>query len=117
MYPAETKKLVVMDAFLPGIDGWESYYNNPDLWHFRFHGPTPEALVAGRENIYFAYFWNDMAADKNHSTKAGQTGRLLACYEWYCKDNFPSVPPISEAARPSQYSYFAIAMLLRRIAG
>ena len=27
------------------------------------------------------------------STKAGQTRRLLACYECYRKDNFPSVPP------------------------
>jgi len=26
--------------------------------------PTPEALVKGRENIYFAYFWDDLAADK-----------------------------------------------------
>jgi pimeloyl-ACP methyl ester carboxylesterase len=56
MYPTEVEKLVVMDAFLPGIEGWEPYYNNPDLWHFRFHGPTPEALVAGREKTYFAYF-------------------------------------------------------------
>jgi pimeloyl-ACP methyl ester carboxylesterase len=80
MYPAETKKLVVMDAFLPGIDGWESYYNNPDLWHFRFHGPTPEALVAGRENIYFAYFWNDMAADKNHSVSPADREAYVATY-------------------------------------
>ncbi|HVY92553.1 MAG TPA: alpha/beta hydrolase, partial [Bryobacteraceae bacterium] len=63
MYPGETEKLVVMDAFLPGVQGWEPYYDSPDLWHFRFHGPTPEALVAGREKIYFAYFWNDLAAD------------------------------------------------------
>jgi len=37
------------------------------MWHFRFHGPTPEALVKGREAIYFAYFWNDLAADKTRS--------------------------------------------------
>lgn len=45
MYPAETTKLVVMDAFLPGVAGWEAVYNNPGIWHFRFNGPTPEALV------------------------------------------------------------------------
>src|ERR1700694_1523681 len=45
MYPAETTKLVVMDAFLPGIAGWEAVYNNPGIWHFRFNGQTPEALV------------------------------------------------------------------------
>src|SRR5258708_9988452 len=27
-YPAETEKLVVMDAFLPGVAGWEQVYNN-----------------------------------------------------------------------------------------
>jgi len=67
MYPAETTKLVVMDAFLPGVTGWEAVYNNPGIWHFRFNGPTPEALVRGRERIYFDYFWNDFAADKTRS--------------------------------------------------
>jgi pimeloyl-ACP methyl ester carboxylesterase len=67
MYPAETSKLVVMDAFLPGVAGWEAVYNNPGIWHFRFNGPTPEALVRGRERIYFDYFWNDFAADKTRS--------------------------------------------------
>ncbi|HKD05559.1 MAG TPA: alpha/beta hydrolase [Bryobacteraceae bacterium] len=67
LYPKETEKLIVMDAFLPGIPGWEPYYNTPDLWHFRFHGPTPEALVEGREATYFAFFWNDLAADCKHS--------------------------------------------------
>lgn len=66
-FPSETEKLIVMDAFLPGVPGWELAYNNPDMWHFRFHGPTPEALVEGREKIYFAYFWNVLAADKDHS--------------------------------------------------
>jgi pimeloyl-ACP methyl ester carboxylesterase len=66
-FPAETEKLVVMDAFLPGVDGWEGIYNHPDFWHFRFHGPTPEALVQGRERAYFEYFWNDLAADKTRS--------------------------------------------------
>jgi len=66
-FPTETEKLAVMDAFLPGVEGWEAIYDNPNFWHFRFLGPTPEALVKGRERIYFEYFWNDFAADKNHS--------------------------------------------------
>ena len=56
-FPSEVEKLVVMDAFLPGVAGWEAVYNNPDLWHFRFHGPTPEALVQGHERTYFNYYW------------------------------------------------------------
>jgi pimeloyl-ACP methyl ester carboxylesterase len=66
-FPAEVTKLVLMDAFLPGVQGWEAVYNNSHIWHFRFNGPTPEALVKGRERAYFDYFWNDFAADKTHS--------------------------------------------------
>jgi pimeloyl-ACP methyl ester carboxylesterase len=66
-FPSETEKLVLMDAFLPGIGEWESTYNDPRIWHFRFNGPTPEKLVAGRERIYFEHYWNDFAADKDHS--------------------------------------------------
>jgi len=56
-----------MDAFLPGIGEWESAYNDPNIWHFRFNGPTPENLVKGRERTYFEHYWNDFAADKDHS--------------------------------------------------
>ncbi|HEY4357841.1 MAG TPA: alpha/beta hydrolase [Acidobacteriaceae bacterium] len=66
-FPEETEKLVLMDAFLPGVGTWADYYNDPRNWHFRFNGPTPEALVQGRERTYFEHFWNDFAADKNHS--------------------------------------------------
>ena len=66
-FPSETEKLVLMDAFLPGVAGWEAIYNNPTIWHFRFNGLTPEALVRGRERTYFEHFWNDFAADKTKS--------------------------------------------------
>jgi pimeloyl-ACP methyl ester carboxylesterase len=46
-FPSEVDKLVLMDAFLPGVNGWEAIYNNPTIWHFRFSGPTPESLVRG----------------------------------------------------------------------
>jgi pimeloyl-ACP methyl ester carboxylesterase len=79
-FPAETKKLVVMDAFLPGVAGWESVYNDPGIWHFRFNGPTPEALVRGRERTYFEYFWNDFAADKTHSLSQADRAAYTAAY-------------------------------------
>ncbi len=92
-FPAETEKLVVMDAFLPGVEGWEPVFNNPDMWHFRFHGPTPEALVRGRERTYFEYFWNDLAADKTHSlpeadrvayaTAYARPGRMRAGWAYF----------------------------------
>jgi pimeloyl-ACP methyl ester carboxylesterase len=92
-FPAEVEKLVVMDAFLPGVPGWEPIYNDPNVWHFRFNGPTPEALVKGRERTYFQYFWNDLAADKTHSipeadrkayTEAySRPGRMRAAWAYF----------------------------------
>ena len=67
MYPQEVDRLALMDAFLPGVAGWETIYNSPAIWHFRFYGATPEALVKGRERTFFEHFWNDFAADSKHS--------------------------------------------------
>jgi pimeloyl-ACP methyl ester carboxylesterase len=79
-FPSEVTKLVLMDAFLPGVEGWEAVYNNPAIWHFRFNGPTPEALVQGRERTYFDYFWNDFAADKTHSIPEADRKAYAAAY-------------------------------------
>jgi pimeloyl-ACP methyl ester carboxylesterase len=79
-FPAEVTKLVLMDAFLPGVAGWEAIYNDPNIWHFRFNGPTPEALVKGREQTYFAYFWNDLAVDKTRSIPEEARKAYIAAY-------------------------------------
>jgi pimeloyl-ACP methyl ester carboxylesterase len=79
-FPDEVEKLVVMDAFLPGVAGWEDVYNNPCNLHFRFNGPTPEALVHGRERIYFEHFWNNFAADKSHSIPEADRVAYAAAY-------------------------------------
>lgn len=42
-FPAEVEKLVVMNAFLPGVAGWEAIYNDPAIWHFRFKWPNPRS--------------------------------------------------------------------------
>ncbi len=54
--------------------------NGPAIWHFRFNGPTPEALVNGRERIYFEHFWNDFAADKAHSIPESDRREYAAAY-------------------------------------
>jgi pimeloyl-ACP methyl ester carboxylesterase len=79
-FPSEVEKLVVMDAFLPGVAGWEDVYNNPGIWHFRFNGATPEALVQGRERVYYEHFWNDFAADKTHSIPEADRVAYAAAY-------------------------------------
>jgi pimeloyl-ACP methyl ester carboxylesterase len=93
MHPTEVERLVLMDAFLPGIGQWESFYRDPQLWHFFFNGPTPEALVKGRERTYFEHFWNDFAADKARSlsqadralytTDYARTGRMRAGWAYF----------------------------------
>ena len=55
-FPDDVDRLVLMDAFLPGVEGWETIYNDPGIWHFRFNGPTPEAIVRGRERTLLRAF-------------------------------------------------------------
>jgi len=66
-YPADTSKVALMDAFLPGVGDWKNVWLLRDLWHFHFTSDTAVALVKGRERIYFEHFWNDFAADKTRS--------------------------------------------------
>jgi len=80
LYPGEVKRLALMDAFLPGVPGWQPIYNGPAAWHFRFYGPTPVALVSGRERLYFEHFWNDFAANKNHSLPEASREEYAAAY-------------------------------------
>ena len=92
-FPNETEKLAVMDAFLPGVAGWEPIYNAPNIWHFRFNGEYPEKLVQGRERTYFEYFWNVLAADKTRSlpeadrkaytTAYSKPGRMRAAWTYF----------------------------------
>ena len=46
-FPAEVEKLVLMDAFLPGVEGWEAIYNNPGIWHFASTDPPPKRSFKG----------------------------------------------------------------------
>lgn len=59
-FPARITKWVVIDAPLPGVGNWAAQLSNPKTWHFNFHGPDEERLVAGRERIYLDRFWNEL---------------------------------------------------------
>jgi pimeloyl-ACP methyl ester carboxylesterase len=61
--PKSVDRIVLMEAFLPGVGAWNNVFLLRDLWHFHFFGKTPLALVTGRERIYLEHFWNDFAAD------------------------------------------------------
>jgi pimeloyl-ACP methyl ester carboxylesterase len=79
-FPAATERVVLMDAFLPGIGNWKDVWLLRDLWHFHFHGEVPLALVQGRERIYFEHFWNDFAADPKHSVPEADRQVYAAAY-------------------------------------
>jgi pimeloyl-ACP methyl ester carboxylesterase len=79
-YPTEVDRIVLMDAFLPGVGDWKSVWLLRDLWHFHFYGETPLKLVAGRERIYFEHFWNDFAADPKHSIPEADRRFYAAAY-------------------------------------
>jgi pimeloyl-ACP methyl ester carboxylesterase len=90
-YPAETNRIVLMDAFLPGVGAWQNVWLLHDKWHFNFYGETPLKLVKGRERIYFEHFWNDFAANPKKSVSErdrrfyaksyGQPGAMRAGFE------------------------------------
>ena len=80
MYPSETEKLVLMDAFLPGVEGWRDIYDAPGIWHFRFNGPDAERIVEGRERTYFEHFWNGFAANPARSIPEAERRAYTAAY-------------------------------------
>lgn len=79
-HPSETERVVLMDAFLPGVGNWKDMWLLRDLWHFHFYGEVPLALVAGRERIYLEHFWNDFAANPRRSVSEADRQRYAADY-------------------------------------
>src|SRR5256886_16563865 len=63
MYPDKVERLVVMDAPIPGIEPWKEILLNPGVWHFNFHGPDAERLVAGPQPLFFLRNLNDFHGD------------------------------------------------------
>jgi pimeloyl-ACP methyl ester carboxylesterase len=119
-YPAETERVVLMDAFLPGIGNWKDMWLLRDLWHFHFYGEVPLALVTGRERTYLEHFWNDFAADPQHSVPDqdreryaaayAQPGAMRAGFEWF--RNFER-----DAADFARMGQHRLGMPVRVIAG
>ena len=92
LYPQMTEKLVLMDAFLPGIGPGQEIYDSPDIWHFRFHGPYAEKLVEGKERIFLDSIWDGFAAHPERFTEVqrahythlyARPGRMRAGWEYF----------------------------------
>jgi pimeloyl-ACP methyl ester carboxylesterase len=71
-HPERVKRLVLIDAPLPGVGPWDEMLKHPLLWHFRFGGPDMERLVAGRERIYLDRFWNEFSADPSRYSEVAR---------------------------------------------
>ncbi len=71
-FPARITRWVVIDAPLPGVAHWADQLSNPKTWHFNFHGPDEERLVAGRERIFLDRFYNELSA---HPQRIDETTR------------------------------------------
>ena len=71
-HPERVRRLVLIDAPVPGVGPWEEILKNPLLWHFRFGGPDMERLVAGRERIYLDRFWNEFSASPRRFGEAAR---------------------------------------------
>src|SRR5262245_58429928 len=100
-FPEATERLILMDAFLPGIGDWKTVWLLRDMWHFHFYGEVPLALVKGRERTYFEHFWNDFAADRKRSVP--ETDRRLYARAY-----------AQPGAMRAGFEYFAISSETRR---
>lgn len=59
-YPDTTRGVMILDAPIPGIAPWDEFNAKPFVWHIHFQQvpDLPEALVAGRQAVYFRYFFD-----------------------------------------------------------
>jgi pimeloyl-ACP methyl ester carboxylesterase len=62
-HPQAVRKLVILDVTIPG-DGSQNISQGGRRWHHGFHQTLdlPEALVAGREDIYLGWFYRTYGA-------------------------------------------------------
>jgi pimeloyl-ACP methyl ester carboxylesterase len=55
LYPQDLRGVMILDVPLPGIEPSDTLNADPNLWHIGFHQTpkVPEALISGRELVYF----------------------------------------------------------------
>jgi pimeloyl-ACP methyl ester carboxylesterase len=92
-HPDAVKKLAILDVTIPG-DGSPNISQGGRRWHHAFHQTLdlPEALVTGREDIYFGWFYRNYGASPNAIPDADiaeylrvyrQPGALRAGFSYY----------------------------------
>ncbi|GAB2583326.1 alpha/beta fold hydrolase [Spirosoma areae] len=95
-YPGEVRKLVLMDAPLPGIEPfWTGLLQDARSWHFGFYAADGDAAVhtiGSTIRPYLVEFIQKFAANKNAFTTGeineiaraySQLGALRSSFDWY----------------------------------
>jgi pimeloyl-ACP methyl ester carboxylesterase len=79
-HPDAVRKLAVLDVAIPG-DGSPNISQGGKRWHHAFHQTPdlPEALVTGREDIYFGWFYRNYGHHPNVIPEA-DIAEYLRCY-------------------------------------
>jgi pimeloyl-ACP methyl ester carboxylesterase/ketosteroid isomerase-like protein len=102
-YPETLRGAMILDVPLAGIGPWEEIQTLPQVWHIRFHQTPdlPEKLIAGRQAIYFRYFFSGPQfsdADVAHYAESYATpDKLRSIFEFYRA--FPEDAKFNEAQR------------------
>lgn len=94
LFPDSTRTVMLLETLVPGIEPWLDLDLGIPLWHGAFHmvPGLPEALVTGRQAVYFRYFFDVGTkdgtvisdADLEHYAGAyGDPDRLRSGFEIY----------------------------------
>ncbi|MDQ1262508.1 MAG: hypothetical protein QG575_1689, partial [Euryarchaeota archaeon] len=81
-YPADVRRLVLLDAPIPGTKVFEEFVSSGSAWHFAFHSVRnlPESLVAGRERTYLTEgFYRALSYNPAAFTEA-DVDEYVRCY-------------------------------------
>ncbi len=88
------QRLAILDVMIPGDGSGDQFTNAGGRWHHHFHRTLdlPEALVAGREEIYVGWFLRnftafpgaiDDAAISEYARTYSQPGAMRAGFAYY----------------------------------
>jgi pimeloyl-ACP methyl ester carboxylesterase len=85
-FPAAARRVVVIDALVPGLAPPQAYAMTPDTflktWHFAFNAlpDLPDMLIAGRERLYLEWLFRSRSFDPVIAFDAHAIDEYVACY-------------------------------------
>jgi pimeloyl-ACP methyl ester carboxylesterase len=98
VYANEVRKLVLLDAGIPGLVFDGTVASSPVLWHQRWHflfqalADLPEQLIEGREQVYLSWFFREKARDRHafqqedidmYTRVYSRSGTMNAAFKYY----------------------------------